>query len=70
MEIQLITFEYFPLETIGIGVKHIVIYIYIYILLQRNTRKKFEIPIDKWGDTWYHTINEKESTLKEIQKGT
>ena len=30
MEIQLITFEYFPLETIGIGVKHIYIYIYYY----------------------------------------
>ena len=44
---------------------------YLYIYYYKETlEKSFEIPIDKWSITWYHTINEKESTLKEIQKGT
>ena len=47
----------------------LVIYIYIYYY-KETLEKSFEITIDKWSDTWYHTINEKESTLKEIQKGT
>jgi hypothetical protein len=38
---------------------------YIYTIIE----KSLKISIDKWSDTWYHTINERESTLKEIQKG-
>ena len=56
MGIPLITYgntlcEYFLLETIGIGVKHIVIYIYIYYY-REPLEKSFEIPIDKWSDAW------------------
>ena len=43
-------------------------YIYIYTIIEE--KKSLKISIDKWSDTWYHTINERESTLKEIQKGT
>lgn len=31
-------------------------------------KKSLKIPIDKWSNTRYHIINERENTLKEIQK--
>ena len=56
-----------PITNYWYCLKQFVIYIYYY---KETLEKSFEISIDKWGDTWYHTINERESTLKRNPKGT